>query len=254
MIEWGVNSWNRANLPIGGHTLYERVTEWAHRRPGFWGRYIGRGSATTAPPLTPDEAGYLLHEGCRILVIYNAVGAAEIRGGYADGLAHANRALSAAKGISVPAGVRIYLDIEPEFQPSPDWLLGWWEGMKASPYAGTGGVYANPDMLNIVRPYGAALDALPLADRTMQTRYHWSTRPSRDGRPPPHELNDALFQPRRMGESRGEDPGGIAGAFAWNDPVVLWQSARECMTIGASTHGYVDLNYANEAGFHDLWF
>lgn len=251
MVYWGVNSWNRADTVIHGRSLFNIVKDYAHGTvPSFWGRYIGVGSHTHTPPLTLAEAEFIFRESghmCRILVIYNGSSGSQMRGGFADGVDRGRDATNRAKDAGVPPGVRIYLDIEPQWEPTADFLLGWWDAMKHSAYAGMGGVYANPDFHNIRRPYFAALSRLSLEDRVMYTRYHWSTRPNMSCRHHPLDMLSS-FHPRRMGQRADiAVPGSLAD---WTDPVVLWQYARSCLGTG---HGLVDLDLADHFGYADLW-
>jgi hypothetical protein len=251
MNYWGVNSWNRANQSIGRRTLWEIVyTYGRNSAPEFWGRYIGVGPHTRTPVLTEAEAEFIFSESdhrCKILVIYNGAGGSQVAGNRQVGIERARDAASRAAGAGVPPGVRLYLDVEPQWRPSAEFFLGWWEGMASSAYASMGGVYANPDFSNIFRPYFAALRALSLHDRQFYTRYHWSTRPGLGCTQHPLQVKEN-FRPRRLGQRPDiAVPGELAD---WNDPVVLWQYARSCLGTG---HGLVDLDIADSYGYADLW-
>lgn len=72
--------------------------------------------------------------------------------GYEAGRRAAQAAVRAAQQL-VPSHkwsrVRIYGDLERWFARS-DWIVGWWEGMRLSPFVGLGGLYGY-----IVPPLGA---------------------------------------------------------------------------------------------------
>lgn len=254
MTYWGVDSWNMADEPVGRsrRSLFETVSRWAGEPPDFWGRYIGKQERTRTPPLTRREAEFIFGESGRatkVLVIYNGAGPADFRAGERAGARHAEIATQWARYIGAPRGTRIYLNIEPVWFPTAGFFLGWWRGMKASPYAGMGGVYANPDFVYISRPYVEALQALSAADRYCWTRYHWSTRPTAG--PLRGQRLDALpFRPRRLGNLRASLRE-VLDETPWNDATVLWQFARNCQC--GSGAPIVDLNLADAFGYRDLW-
>lgn len=270
MSYWGVDSWHMADEEFGPRgrrsTLFEIVKAWAGgQNPRFWGRYIGRkgpdiptvpeSGYRAGPPLTRREADYIFSASagqCSILVIYNGVTGGMVRGNRAAGMAHALRAAAWARGINVPGRVRIYLNIEGGWRPNPEFIRGWWEGMKQSPYQSMGGIYANPDHPNLYEPYNEALLGLHTAERYGHTRYLWannresgancSCRPG-GRRPIP------AFEGHRMGQVRGRD--GVMRATPVNDPVVIWQYGFNCDC--GRLADLVDLNVANDQGYRDMW-
>lgn len=250
-LHWGVDSWNTADHMIRRRSVYDRVTEWAGREPEFWARYIGtRSGARGSPPLTLTEVSFLGARGCRILLIYNRAGGSAVSGDIDDGRHHARQAAAYAKGLGVTWGVRLYLNVEPQYRISQEFLQGWWQVIFDSPYAGMGGMYGNPTMRNITTSYSAAQTALPAqrpgsAGWLAATRYHWSSHPKIErgqrGTPPPAGPITIPFRPMPL-------PG--AGA---STPSVVWQYGFNVFWRTGAVHGLIDMNLANQQGFADMW-
>lgn len=159
---WGVVSTHPANLPpphVAGYpTLFDVVTQQV-KAPQFWGRYlIGKDRKNL---LTDDEASFLSSRGCRILLIHYGI---QPCGNYQQGQADASNAITAAQTLQIPPGVTLYGDIETRVFAHPDWLLGWWDTMMASPTQTLEASTATPrqrtpctSILPIVRPSPAGL-------------------------------------------------------------------------------------------------
>ena len=249
-VYWGVDSANPATFRVAyakGHpTLFDYVTETCGRMPDFWGRYIG-GSYK----LTEEEVGYISHASkgkCRILVIYNGAHNAKTstQGGKAEGLHDAQKAVAAATKLGVPPGTMIFCDIEPGWKCTADWFRGWWEGMYASLYAGAGGMYENPlpwNAPNFSSPYLKALTAdaaSPVQSFLGSRRYLYSQQPQKGFVPPKSDKFASLaFAPA--------EPAGLAGE------TVLWQYAINCLKLGDSKIGLIDMNLADQRGYDLMW-
>lgn len=193
---WGVDSYTpayRATLP---YCLYDMVTQEKRTPPTFWGRYIRCPDATNPNTLDGDERKFLHDRGCAILPIYNRAvwhrRGGQYHGTFMDGVNDGLDALSAANTLTIPEGVWIYADLEPQWGGvSSDWILGWWCTMYASPY--WGGVYTSAigpycDALNValsglppdsVDPIGMGywVDLSALWSKA----YYWALRPHLGG-------------------------------------------------------------------------
>ena len=145
---WGVDSVNESSHLLGGHPLYDYVVDHMGVQPHFWGRYL---SMLTAP-----EVAFLGARNCKILPIKNGLDSV-MRRGLKEGLQAATDAATAATALGIPNGVVIYADIEPNWAPSRDFLLGWMLGISASNY--TDGFYMNPQPNSpFLAPYKDAFD------------------------------------------------------------------------------------------------
>lgn len=193
-----------------------------------------------------------------------------------NAISHANRLNPPA-----PTGTRIYADIE-DWNVDWDWIHGWQEIMRGSRFAGEGGLYGRtghtstnqafhrrvgnpqfnaPNALNPsqwtrqIRPshWSRAAEYAGLADDTAQaasiaafnfaafqkfSRYAWSNDPRRQGDP---QTVDELF-PRSF--SATDVPGGTEST--------VWQYRMQCY-IDRGGGGPIDLNYAQEAAFSEMW-
>lgn len=243
---WGVDSANTANHKVGvaGHpTLFEYVTDHCGMAPEFWGRYVGGKFS-----VTKAEADFIFKESdgkCRILVIYNGAtnSTSSLQGGYNAGVHDAQKAIAGADAAGVPAGVMIYADIEPGWKTTSEWFKGWWDGMFRSKYAGMGGVYENPlpwNAPNFSTPYINALkgdSAFIFQDPPAKYRFLYSQQPQK-GCVKPGDIKFG-FHPA--------EPTGLAGV------TVLWQYAIDCLKVGGSKWGLVDMDLADEQGYALMW-
>ncbi|MBI3408695.1 MAG: hypothetical protein HY040_10095 [Planctomycetes bacterium] len=133
--------------------MFNTVVRQAERVPDFWGRYLARFK------LQKDEIDFLRKNSpqTRLLLIHNPVNLGFFQDRprnpeeeHARGKWAALEAKAAADSLdkNIPHGVSIYVNVEQDSEPnhigiiSSDWILGWWEGMRASKY-GFGGIYAN---------------------------------------------------------------------------------------------------------------
>jgi len=235
---WGVDSLLPANgtqFVPGGKTLYELV-QGDERAPDFWGRYIvgAKGQA-----LTKDEAKFLLDRKCRILPIYNGASPASVKEGRQTGIQHATAAIKAASALGIPKLTFIYCNLEWDWSPTKDWILGWWETMFTSVYGGIGGFYCNPAPFNnkFLAPYRAAIDESAKARKPWSKSNPcvlFSSAPTKGCGTNRTKLSWEAFEPSFHTGS-----------------TVLWQYAINCHTVG--THGLYDKDLANERGFDTLW-
>jgi hypothetical protein len=133
-IRWGVDSLNTATHIVGGKSLYEYVVEKLGVQPRFWGRYLGTIDAA--------EVGYLHDRDVRVLPIFRGVGAQQVQGDRTKGQTAGQQAIDSATLLGVPAGKVVFLNIEPGWKPSKDFILGWWDKFEPSQFYE--GLYANP--------------------------------------------------------------------------------------------------------------
>lgn len=236
-IFWGVDSLLPANstqsIP-GGKTLFDLVQA-DERTPDFWGRYI---VGAKGQVLTEDEAKFLLARNCRILPIFNGATAAAVKEGRETGKRHAHAAIKAAATLKIPALTSIYANLEWDWKPSKDWILGWWETMFFSVYGGVGGFYCNPAPFNkpFIAPYEAA------------------RKEARDTGKPWGETACVLFS---SGPAKGCATNRTTLAWGPFAPprhpgdTVLWQYAINCHK--ARGRGLYDKDVANQRGFDTMW-
>ncbi len=136
------------------------------------------------------------------------------------GAADARDAISAARALGAPANVRLGIDLEAGWTPSPAYVTGWAQEQAAGPFAGSGLVYGAPYdpglqvAMHGAQAAGGAAAALVL----------WSAQPEPGPTPVP------AWGP----------------ATCWNYPVVLWQFAEDAFG------GIVDLDLAAD-GYSGLW-
>lgn len=276
MIYWGVDSSAAAHLPAR-RSLYDRVTQWRGQAPAFWGRYL-RDSAvqhTNATPLTQTEVNYIQRQSqnqCRILLIYVNASPTDMRTrGNSNGRWHAERAQELANQALPSPGMHncIFLDIEPGWSPSAEWLLGWWQGMEHGSYFS--GIYGNFSHQNIplLNAYCAALrheDATHLVKR----RYIWASQPkyirNRDCRRP----NRHVLNRTDLGYPGLQSPYGLPtshdgqscprGNHPNNEQTVIWQYWGNCVPSRPAglfnqhvRGGFFDMNLATQNGYDCLW-
>jgi hypothetical protein len=238
---WGVNSWNTAIRMIGKQTLFDFVKSKMNKQPEFWGRYIG-----SANPLTQSEVTFLKSRKCAILLIYNNLSAADVKGDKAAGSSDAQDAINAADQVVPVAergGVWIYGNIEQPWQVNADWILGWWETMSSSSYGGAGGFYcsAHPNNTFFVSAYCSAISTTTVPNiRTLSNLYS-STAANATWKDCSVDPNTLTFAP---GEPKCH-PGGS----------VIWQYATKCFKgiLPPVDQGLVDMDLANDRGFGSMW-
>ena len=232
---WGVDSVAPAHQPVGGAT--GKLTFYDHlvakgMKPDFFGRYL---VAPKEQRLSKGEVRYLLDRGCRILPVFRAEIPTE-NSTLADGKSAAIKAITAAEALQMPGGVFIYADIEPDWKPSVDYLLGWCKEMMGSKYGGAGGFYCNNwSLSHFMRSYQKAFDsmAMPTKERMINL---WCQHPAKTC-----SASAISFSP--------ELP-----AFHKTGPVV-WQYAINCLkfNLNGKPIGLIDMNLANQRGFDDMW-
>lgn len=269
---WGVDSYNPANHEIRvprrlraegdpeRQTLYEFLRRRMGTAPGFWGRYLN----TYAYGVTQGEVQFLHGHGCKVLLVYN--GPRQPLTGprcHDAGFEAARQACEIARRVGVPAGVRIYADLE-GWVVDPNWLRGWFSGMWQSEYAGMGGLYGRgAEIPQGGQPYhprrvwatsaSAAVDEEldTITDQTATGQrtskqaipYVWSNMPRSGGDPPM----------TRSGQAEGAIPSGF-GAVGPASPLIqtqVWQYRLNC-PLGTD-HPLVDMDMATDAGFADMW-
>ena len=155
-------------------TLWDDVVAWAGGKPMLWGRYLGSGGGA-ATPMTLGEANWLFTKGCGVVPIYND---SPINGGtqgtYSLGQQDAQNAISQAQALAIPANVYIVADVEYSAQVTGDWIRGWADVMRASPYGGSGILYCAPNSPSFSRAWQ---DATSTKDPNVQRLLIWSATP-----------------------------------------------------------------------------
>jgi len=243
-VFWGVDSISRADEQQGAvGTLYEFVVRRMGMQPRFWGRYLGS--------VTPAEVGFLHGLGVKVLPIYNGAGPTSVAGGRASGNADAVNAIALATAAGVPANSVVYGDIEPGWNPTADWLLGWWETFGPSPYFD--GIYCNPISGNPFRSaFETAFDQRAAQNVTAET-FLWSQQPQ-----VPNLLGNKGCPTGRVARSTGFAP---AVPTRSAETVDLWQFKINCLPFpgtpdvatGFVGNGKIDNNLANGAALGRMW-
>ena len=227
---WGVDSLGPADTVIGKTTVYDIVVANKKRRPAFWGRYI----AGAKENLSQKEASFLERKGCRILPIVTFGDSGQISGDRDSGRKKAGDAVAAARALHMPGGFFINADIEPLWQPSALWIMGWWDVMRESEYGGYGGLYCNNAPINAFfnNPYRDAL-------RTYATQYP--------------AVKHKVFLWAQTPPSRCDvDPGWPAEHTS--DGARVWQYALGCIRgFLPGEIGLVDMDLATLEGFRHMW-
>jgi hypothetical protein len=167
---WGVDSYNPATVPVPeekGDNQYEYIAKRESREPVFYGRYVSIADGNAKALLTKQEIDYLHGKGCKILPFHGRmwVGSVSPKGeeGFENGRRDARAAVNAALALEVPIQVCIYANVEPQWRPTADWMLGWWDFYSGSAYAGGGGFYCGP----------AAIPAYKKALELAGDRFSW---------------------------------------------------------------------------------
>jgi len=209
---WGVDSFDPATIPVPGEkglNLYDYIVKKEGRKPSFFGRYLTHRQKTAE--LTSKEAKFLLDLECRILLFHAAgmwFGAVRKVGaeGITSGRLAAQTAIAAATKLSVPDSVYIYANIEPEWEPTTDWMLGWWKAFGDSAYEGSG-FYCGASAF---KPFTKAVETAnqQFDERTRKQRpVLWFTQPSSNptsGAMPRPADNPFAVQGWQYGFSRGK--------------------------------------------------
>src|SRR6185312_3706633 len=115
--------------------------------PDFWGRFIGYDptkhdphsiNPKTGKPIQykkdmfPEEATFAHSVGLAILPIYFNFSAANVTTSQ-QGQNYAKWAIEDALGrLGISQGVAIFVDIEPNVSPSPDFIQGWYDQFNTS--------------------------------------------------------------------------------------------------------------------------
>lgn len=177
---------------------------------------------------------------------------ARFRQGRDIGRQDAQIALGRCSALSVPAGVMVYADIEPQFQCSSGWFQGWWEVMRSAGRGG-GGLYCDATQSTFNRPHRAALKATldPLSagidpdpqqfhpDPPFSARLLWAQRPLRFIKTTIERSNfkPATFEPAEPGYQK--------------KMTAIWQYGGNCHLAGSRM--LIDMDLANEQGFASMW-
>lgn len=301
---WGVDSVMRVNRQVryrgAQSTLFEHVTNLAGEPPRFWGRFFG----SDGTQVRPDEIRYLHQRNCRVLLVYNGVRNARRinqaantpaanRTAYGHGKRAARFAIRrveafAQHDLAVPSSVRIYADLE-DYRVHPNWLLGWFDTMQISRFAGAGGLYGRPYRL-MERPeledIGIPRLGTRVAAEHRRARYDPNDPafeqqvddhlgPSLAPGSGPHrraELEALMLgdratatgrsrymwvnEPRRPGEPGPDEdifpPTFSPARIGGGCQAVIWQYRANCFVPDGSQYG-VDLNYAAQTAFDEMW-
>lgn len=134
---WGVDSCKSFTADSAGASgLYPQVLA-TYGKPDFWGRYL---TDTVCPGISATETAAAAHNHMGILPIYNDYDCSAVVG-YAAGKGYADAATAAAKGLGIPTGRALAIDIEPPGAACPGaagvdsgFIEGWYDGVMAARY------------------------------------------------------------------------------------------------------------------------
>lgn len=256
---WGIDSVEEITKPF-----FDSVVKFAGRAPDFWGRYITRFT------LKASEVDFLRKNSpqTRLLLIHNDKGlgffhkrkfnGAKVVGFTAEpdlerargkkaalGARASAQAVEKDTGLTIPGNVWIYVNVESDSEApprigkvSPDWVRGWWEGMRESKFQ-FGGIYGNvSDFFQSAEQAGqgraafsgaAYKEARAVAPQPLLPPV-WSQNPHNKGRVGPNNIT--------FGFTPGEPPG-IAGVAR------IWQ-------YHAQPTGF-DIDLASQEAFDRMW-
>lgn len=170
MYSWGFD----CAAPVVTET-WSALRAAAGTTPAFVGRYLGDGGGA-ATPLTAAEVVAIHALGCAILPVYNDSPVnAGAEGSYALGHLDGQRAIAQAQSLGVPAGVYIAADVEYSAPVTADWLRGWADAMRPSPYGGSGIIYCAPDAPSWQAAWAEASAA---GDPNIRRLLIWSAQPA----------------------------------------------------------------------------
>jgi hypothetical protein len=242
-----------ANFPIAPHStmkLYDYVVAWAtafnrrDTRPAFWGRYLNRGESG----LLDEEPGFLHSKGCRLVPIYNGPSVHRVTG-YDNGRRAADAAAEAARTNHIPAGVRIYADLEGRNHDT-EWFRGWCTSMYASPYPGFGGLYGDAATFGWGnRAARGAGDPRATAEGDHSkgsVLYLWTTKN--------HDYGDRALQP---GTSLAPSNFlGLGPLATFHVETLLWQyhlNLKLGIPLTGRLAGTIDMDLATDRAYKDMW-
>ncbi|WP_312889216.1 glycoside hydrolase domain-containing protein [Desertibacillus haloalkaliphilus] len=128
---WGVDSASRTT-----EDFYQCVTT-NFGEPEIWGRYLGDKEGVSYG-LTTDEINLLHDQRIQILVIYNHFTDGTT---YERGVQEAEQAIALANELSIPEGVALFANVEPEYPIDADFITGWYDTLAESVYEA--GIYGD---------------------------------------------------------------------------------------------------------------
>jgi hypothetical protein len=237
-FHWGVDSTGSIK------DLFQHVVK-TKGVPEFWGRYIARFK------ITQGEIDFLRQHSpqTRLLLIFNPLGLGFFRDNPPNpdkerqrGAKAALAAQAAANALDshIPSGVGIYVNMEKDSEPppqvgvmSPDWILGWWEGMRNSKF-GFGGIYGNVSEFSprnnvgfIGNSYTAARQRAPQGFAPLWGQF-------------PHDKPAA-------------GPAEIKFGYAPKEPTGSPNSVEIWQYFATTKQGSVDMNLATQKAFDAMW-
>lgn len=285
--KWGVDSQKRSDLLVtwdgAEMTFFEYVEARIGRRPEFWGRYIGSGAGTRKTNrLDGSEVEFLHRRSCKVALVYNGLrmrpgthSRSEHLDGFSNGLWTARNAVRSAEALDPPppSGVRIYVDIE-NWYVDHHWFRGWYEGMSRTRFAGAGGLYGRAGHAARDRRQlrGGAVDTTSEEFRSGYPSSHWSRAATRAGRRMDRRQDDleagtAAYRrlsryvwsndPRHFGDPLTIDqlfpPRFVPADVPGGARSVVWQYCLQCYIDSTGGGGPIDINYALDAAFSEMW-
>jgi peptidoglycan hydrolase-like protein with peptidoglycan-binding domain len=132
----GSTLWGFDTTDVITSSYLSKVTS-TRGHPDFIGRYI---DAISWSPMGASEASYIHSQGIPIMVLDSSVTSNDTT--YSTGVWMANRVISKAHTLGIPAGVAIFSDIENTSPVDAPFIEGWYDTISASGYKP--GYYVNP--------------------------------------------------------------------------------------------------------------
>ncbi len=232
---WGVDSVAQAHIPFGGQpTLYDFVTKHSNGRPpAFFGRYL---TTNSLQRILFEEILFLASKKCKILLCYNGMRSGEVfKATRKQGADHANRAADRAQALGVLSSrfspsVWIYANIDSGYQPSDDWMAGWWDGLWDRGY-GPGIYYTASTISTLIKRSLEKCKKIPSPPSRWLSAWSncSSSKRCKDG--------NVIRIPPQFTPPQPHTPGVID----------VWQYAGPCFNNG------FDMNLANQRGYHRMW-
>jgi hypothetical protein len=238
---WGVDSVAPADRPFGDSpTLYDYVLSRSNGRPpAFFGRYL---TPADTQRVTDSERAFLSQRSCKLILNYNQLRRATVETpgakGRESGTHHANAAadLASGPGIEAPANVGaptvwLYANIDELYNPTVEWIAGWWEGLWGRGYGP--GIYfpAGKDSVKVAN----AMKVCSVPDiRAWCSVWSWAGQSKGSTNVEKNQFTTNLPP-------------------AYADCVHVWQYGAQCFKYAGDKTRSFDMNLATEVGYGRMW-
>ena len=239
---WGVDCVAPAHKPLGDSpTLYDYVLANSNgRQPAFFGRYL---TPSSLQRITADEQKFLRERNSKLLLNYNQLSKQGVAGkgpgarqsGKDKAYAAANLASDPEVGAPAKTGaptIWIYANIDSGYDPSVEWIQGWWDGLWERGYAP--GLYfpAGKDSAKVA----TAMNGYNTIPNIRAWCSVWSWAGSSKG---------------TRNVSKNEFTTDLPPTYA--ECVQVWQYGGQCFKYHGDETRSFDMNLATQAGYDKMW-